>query len=84
VRQSVAACGPSVLIVLGGGIAGAPDIAREAAARGNRVAIVSNVREDIDRAVAESDRIVRLNAPLSLALWRGALAGLPFQPGDNG
>ncbi|TNJ65801.1 GAF domain-containing protein [Paenibacillus hemerocallicola] len=84
VRQSVAACGPSVLIVLGGGIAGAPDIAREAAARGNRVAIVSNVREDIDRAVAESDRIVRLNAPLSLALWRRALASLPFQPGDNG
>lgn len=84
VRQAVAECGPSVLIVLGGGIAGAPDIAREAAARGNRVAIVSNGREDIERAVAESDRIVRLNSPLSLALWREALAGLPFQPGGNG
>lgn len=84
VRQAAEGIGPSVLIVLGGRIAGAADIAREAAARGNRVAIVSSEREDIDRAVAESDRIVRLNSPLSLALWREALAGLPFQPGDNG
>lgn len=84
VRQTMTNCDPAVLLVLGEGVAGALDIARQGAARGNRVAIVSTGGRHIERAAAESDRIVVLHPPLSLALWRKALDLPSAQSGEGG
>ncbi|TMV45162.1 GAF domain-containing protein [Paenibacillus mesophilus] len=85
VRRSMADSASSVLLVIGEGIANAADIARQAIDRGNRVVIVTNGKEKIDRtAYAGSGRIVLLHPPLTLALWKKALAGFTFHPPRDG
>jgi signal transduction histidine kinase len=85
VQQAVADSAPSVLLVVGEGIANAADIAQQAVVRGNRIAIVTNGKEKIDRAAfAESGRLVSLKPPLTLSLWKAALGSFAFQPPRDG
>lgn len=85
VRQSIAGISPSVLLVIGEAIANSADITRQAVDRGNRIVIVTNGKEKIDRtAYAGSGRIVLLHPPLTLALWKEALGRFAFQPPLDG
>jgi hypothetical protein len=85
VQQAVADSAPSVLLIVGEGIANAADIAQQAVVRGNRIAIVTNGKEKIDRAAfAESGRLVSLKPPLTLSLWKAALGSFAFQPPRDG
>lgn len=73
VRQAFAAAPSSALLVIGDGVPDALRIARQNAARGMRVAIVSDNDGSGSHAEIERNGIIRVTPPLSLSLWKQVL-----------